>query len=1151
MADTYQSLYKVILEFEGKGGDALWDDLKKSMKASRIDSALVQNIRKASSGMASDITKMYAKAVTGGFNKAEVGKIEQLFSNANMQMQQAAKAVLDAQRKVASLSADASEEEIRAAREQVKFALEEAAIKEKAVRSEIDASRKMIEERHKAIQAAEEFQNKGLMDRVKTIKGMFSETYQKAKGGDISGVMEMFGKGKELQTGITALGARGAAGAAAGAGGTAAAGGAAAGGGAAAAGGGAAAAGSLAAALGPLAVAAAAVAAAFAVVAGAVYAVVKVVMEAVAQAKEMNRAIYDMSAGLDTLATDAPDDAEAVRKGLQDMREAATDFVNNVKWDTTHEEIMKILGAANEAGLTFREMRGEFTKMSDAASAYVEVTDVALRFSKLLGVEADKLAETMAEWADDFGMGLKQVEESFAVIGDLAMESGFGVKRFYSMVQQATTGVGLYNVRIEEAAKLLSETGKILGEQEAADFIKEMTKGFASESYEDNLKRIMITGTDRMREIMSKDLKKTADSFADKFGESAQSFVSDKLGIDISGDQGGQALADKLGAMSEGERKKFIAQLGRKDAKAARELEHVVDLAAAVGGDMSDIAMAMDNLSIAGTVETSLAGIEEFFGKGLSDLSVVQMMAAEQVTGMSKEQLEAMRLIEQRLSGQMAILKDNSAEAALLAEEMGLQREVDEKGNVILKDEFGNQITKASELSRHQVEKMDDVTKVISRQEALAASMVEHTRDFGNVLKNGAVYFLERIYGILSDFYAAWTGLSDSERASKKEAVDQQQKAYQATVEEQANVASQIEELKRDIATGRKLGSESEGEMAELLKKQEALGTQAEAIKATIAEIESAGKTWGDVAQEIGSLGMYEVGGSTNMGGILLEQLGLKEVKGAETWTQRGAASVAGDPRRLSEGLRGDIAAGGAAGRADMEGKARAVGQFQKGAGLLGSIMTGNPMVAAAAKAGEELNVSMAGWFGEQQGATEAVAEKLEEGQKMADKKAQEAQKKQDEQTKATEEVSETMESIERRKAAAKILDVLGSQVSERDMQALLGGGAGAAQTASKLGAGLSDEQRAAMDGALSFFKTGAMNDFVYRGGARGGTITPINKADQLLGGKAGGPLADALGGGGNNVTININGGDTAKIYDTVKRAMRGSKGGTGVGSRR
>jgi hypothetical protein len=74
-------------------------------------------------------------------------------------------------------------------------------------------------------------------------------------------------------------------------------------------------------------------------------------------------------------------------------------------------------------------------------------------------------------------------------------------------------------------------------------------------------------------------------------------------------------------------------------------------------------------------------------------------------------------------------------------------------------------------------------------------------------------------------------------------------------------------------------------------------------------------------------------------------------------------------------------------------------------------------------------------------------------------------------------------------------------------------------------------------------FERPAFDDFIYRGDAGGGTITPINRADELLGAKPGGPIAGAMAGmgGPRMVQININGGDTAQIYSVVKKAMRES----------
>ena len=71
----------------------------------------------------------------------------------------------------------------------------------------------------------------------------------------------------------------------------------------------------------------------------------------------------------------------------------------------------------------------------------------------------------------------------------------------------------------------------------------------------------------------------------------------------------------------------------------------------------------------------------------------------------------------------------------------------------------------------------------------------------------------------------------------------------------------------------------------------------------------------------------------------------------------------------------------------------------------------------------------------------------------------------------------------------------------------------------------------------------------MYRGGANGGTITPINSADEFLGMKPTGAVMTALrgvgGGGGvviHNLTINESG-DAQETLRMVKRAIAAREG--------
>jgi hypothetical protein len=72
---------------------------------------------------------------------------------------------------------------------------------------------------------------------------------------------------------------------------------------------------------------------------------------------------------------------------------------------------------------------------------------------------------------------------------------------------------------------------------------------------------------------------------------------------------------------------------------------------------------------------------------------------------------------------------------------------------------------------------------------------------------------------------------------------------------------------------------------------------------------------------------------------------------------------------------------------------------------------------------------------------------------------------------------------------------------------------------------------------------TPPVQDFIYRGGASGGRITPINTKDQFLGMKPGGPvdIVSRSAPGGNTFHFHINGNDSGKIYSVVKSVLQES----------
>ena len=110
-----------------------------------------------------------------------------------------------------------------------------------------------------------------------------------------------------------------------------------------------------------------------------------------------------------------------------------------------------------------------------------------------------------------------------------------------------------------------------------------------------------------------------------------------------------------------------------------------------------------------------------------------------------------------------------------------------------------------------------------------------------------------------------------------------------------------------------------------------------------------------------------------------------------------------------------------------------------------------------------------------------------------------------------------------------------GENLSDTFVQSMMGGTASVADIRAHAGEG----QYAAR--ALRYLNTTeGVKDFIYRDNGGRGMVTPINREDQVIGMKPGGPIANATGRGtGGNVNISINGGDERRVFEVVRRAIQ------------
>jgi hypothetical protein len=248
-------------------------------------------------------------------------------------------------------------------------------------------------------------------------------------------------------------------------------------------------------------------------IAAGLAAIVKIILDADSKAKELNRALLDGGVA----ATDLADGFNDVTEKVDLLRRSFTEALGfNRKWGITAKDSLEVLKSYDEAGVPVRNLVGNIEDAEAATQRLQGATEGALAYSKLLGISNTEAAAHMAGYMEELGLTLQGVEERFSEITAAAKESGFATKRFFNMVLQATTGMSMYNVRLDEAAGLLIHLGKILGQKMGGDFLQQLTKGFKDEGTLDRVRKTMTTGVEKSLNILRKDSVNATQEFLDK-----------------------------------------------------------------------------------------------------------------------------------------------------------------------------------------------------------------------------------------------------------------------------------------------------------------------------------------------------------------------------------------------------------------------------------------------------------------------------------------------------------------------------------------------------------------------------------------------------------------------------------------------------------
>lgn len=871
---------------------------------------------------------------------------------------------------------------------------------------------------------------------------------------------------------------------------------------------------------------------------------------------------YDQTKKYNQALTEGAGAADFFSKGvgsmsgtLKDLRGATFELGKRFRMDT--EEIAKFTNTLNSSGVTYKEFIGLAGEGKSAQQAFFDVTKTAIVAAKGLGIEAGDAAAFMDKSMRDLGKtSLVEIQGAFGLIGDAAARSGMSVKSFFTAINEATSGMALHNIRLEDTIGLMLTMTKVLGEDAAKERAK-MEGTFKNMGYTERIKTVLTTGKGTTSKIVGADARAQAEEFSKGSLPAAIKKFGKEIGSTLI--QDGNLSVEKLGKMGEKEYRTLVTTLRASDdanaVVAARQLDNIRDLAAGAmnPGDELAQADALGQLSKSGELAMQLASASAVLGeKGISSMKGLTRAAFEQITGMSGENFEVMKRLDRELRGQFA----------------GIQQKV--KDGTATEDEkkFAKMdFTEAVAAGFGKAEMEKGVRAGFSGMERMTESMLTETQSITTTLKNYVGFFLESIYGLM-EWLVRKIGGDD-----QADALDMQKKQMDAL--EEANTKSTemvgaINELRRKQAS--MLGL-SPTEQTDLAAKEKAY-TEIEAEKA---RLRAGVDAFSQYSSPEAAMAMSKVAGASAAVGAGGGAAALAEEKKAreEAEYEKSGFSLAGGAAVFG-GAEGNASLFGMSPTEDFWGLVAAGAGAGAGAGALGGAAAGGVGAIPGAVIGALVGgtaAAIAAWSSEDD---EATFKQLQQG--LGPEGAATGIDLLAESTGLTEEYTgaskDTLAEMLSKDAgyftaSGKPLASLAADqkvLLDKLLKSMTGSEQSKALTTL---ADSSEEGKAAVAAFLTSGKKDALdidaftksndpniimalkaakgttsspvNDFIYRGGMNGGVITPINSADEFIGMKPGGNVErGGRGGTGGTVVVNING-DTATIVRVMKDVLQKS----------
>lgn len=484
-------------------------------------------------------------------------------------------------------------------------------------------------------------------------------------------------------------------------------------------------------------------AAAIAGAAAAIGAVVAILAAAYGQAKELNKAILQGQAAADMFDVMASR-GRGLGEQLETTRRAALQVA--AQFRMTGEEVAGMMGEISGAGLLMRQW-GDYTgEAVDRMKQLSMVTRQTITMQTAFGVSASEIAGFQSTMFQDMGRGLERVNDAFVSIFSSSQKSTMTTKGFFTAVAEASSGMALYNFRVEDTVALLTDMVSVLGEDLASSQITQGNE-YKSMGMEDRMRTLMNAGGNASA-IFGADFQRQAGAFATNFadelgrsdfagGAMNSLFAADGINLDM----------DKLSTIGEESFGDMLHQLresgGVRGEQAARRLESMRPLARGAAGGLAAQASGMGHLSQSGALGMKLMEASTLLGnRGVSSMEGLTRQSYESITGRSGEDFDILQVLDRKYRGEY---RAGGGESELGAFE----------------DWIVGAIGEGNDSDMQELQNLSQLPAM----ERLARDQFMETRSVVQTLKNTIAGWLETIWGGVNGIMRAFSWGSANEDA--------------------------------------------------------------------------------------------------------------------------------------------------------------------------------------------------------------------------------------------------------------------------------------------------------------------------------------------------------------------------------------------------